>query len=60
MLGATTSGARTNTVSIPPRSEELLPEGQRDWKTGVDLLETCMNTHETSTCVLNHRAFKSY
>ncbi|KDR66379.1 hypothetical protein GALMADRAFT_259456 [Galerina marginata CBS 339.88] len=49
MLGATTSGAIVNPVSIPPRMEELSPQGQRDWKTGVDLLETCMYTHETST-----------
>ncbi|KAL0954028.1 hypothetical protein HGRIS_005182 [Hohenbuehelia grisea] len=49
MLGATTSGARSSTVSVPPRMEELSPQGQRDWKTGVELLETCMYTHETET-----------
>ncbi|PBK72496.1 glycoside hydrolase [Armillaria solidipes] len=49
MLGATTSGAAKRTVSIPPRLEELTPQGQRDWQTGVDLLETCMDTHRTST-----------
>ncbi|KAK0202740.1 glycoside hydrolase, partial [Desarmillaria ectypa] len=49
MLGATTSGAAKRTVSIPPRLEELTPQGQRDWKTGADLLETCMDTHRTST-----------
>ncbi len=52
MLGATTSGAAKRIVSIPPRLEELTPQGQRDWQTGVDLLETCMDTHQTSTYVL--------
>lgn len=51
MLGATTSGAVSGTVSVPPLLEELSPRGQRDWKTGVDLLETCMSTHETATFV---------
>lgn len=49
MLGATTSGARSNSVSVPPLPEELSEQGKRDWKTGVDLLETCMYTHETAT-----------
>jgi hypothetical protein len=49
MLGATTSGARGSVVSIPPRPEELTPQGQRDWKTGAELIETCMETHDTST-----------
>ncbi|KAF8880626.1 glycoside hydrolase, partial [Infundibulicybe gibba] len=49
MLGATTSGALSPKVSIPPKMEELTPHGQRDWKTGVELLETCMYTHQTST-----------
>ncbi|KAK0217773.1 glycoside hydrolase [Armillaria fumosa] len=49
MLGATTSGAAKRNVSVPPRPEELTPQGQRDWQTGVDLLETCMDTHRTST-----------
>ncbi|KAF8878262.1 glycoside hydrolase [Gymnopilus junonius] len=49
MLGATTSGSVVKAISVPPRMEELSERGQRDWKTGVDLLETCMYTHETST-----------
>ncbi|KAF8185316.1 glycoside hydrolase family 47 protein [Mycena galopus ATCC 62051] len=50
MLGATTAGARTpGAVSIPPKMEELTKAGQRDWKTGVDLLEGCMATHQTAT-----------
>ncbi|KAF8904792.1 glycoside hydrolase [Gymnopilus junonius] len=49
MLGATTSGAIIHPVSVPPKMEELSERGQRDWKTGVDLLETCMDTHDTST-----------
>ncbi|TFK39752.1 glycoside hydrolase family 47 protein [Crucibulum laeve] len=49
MLGATTTSSIRNSVSIPPRMDELSPKGQRDWKTGLELLETCMYTHETST-----------
>jgi len=50
MLGATTAGARTRgAVSIPPRMNELTKTGQRDWNTGVELLEGCMATHQTAT-----------
>ncbi|KAF9078021.1 glycoside hydrolase [Rhodocollybia butyracea] len=49
MLGATTTGAMTRTVSVPPEQHELSEEGRRDWQTGKDLLETCMYTHETAT-----------
>ncbi|KAF7974892.1 hypothetical protein HWV62_11037 [Athelia sp. TMB] len=49
MLGATTTGALVNDVSIPPRAGELTPTGLRDWKTGVELIKTCMHTHETAT-----------
>ncbi|KAK7007966.1 alpha-1,2-mannosidase [Favolaschia claudopus] len=50
MLGATTAGARTRgVVSIPPQMNELTKAGQRDWKTGVALLEGCMATHQTAT-----------
>ncbi|KAH7924484.1 glycoside hydrolase [Leucogyrophana mollusca] len=49
MLGATTSGALLHPVSVPPRLEELSEVGKRDWKTGVELVKTCMATHETAT-----------
>ncbi|KAJ6608839.1 glycoside hydrolase [Mycena sp. CBHHK59/15] len=51
MLGATTAGARTphTVVSVPPRLNELSSRGLRDWKTGVALLEGCMDTHRTAT-----------
>ncbi|KAJ7791767.1 glycoside hydrolase family 47 protein [Mycena olivaceomarginata] len=48
MLGATTAGSR-GAVSVPPKMDELTRSGQRDWKTGVELLEGCMATHETAT-----------
>jgi hypothetical protein len=52
MLGATTAGARTRgAVSVPPNMAELTKTGQRDWKTGVELLEGCMVTHQTATQV---------
>ena len=49
MLGAVTSGAYTQPVSIPPRPSELTPRGKRDWQTGQNLIETCMQTHDTAT-----------
>ncbi|KAJ7672728.1 glycoside hydrolase family 47 protein [Mycena rosella] len=49
MLGATTTGALVHPVSIPPRPEELSEAGKRDWKTGVNLIKTCMDTHDTAT-----------
>ncbi|EMD42355.1 glycoside hydrolase family 47 protein [Gelatoporia subvermispora B] len=49
MLGAVTTGAVTQPVSLPPRPEELSPQGQRDWATGIELVETCMRTHDTAT-----------
>jgi mannosyl-oligosaccharide alpha-1,2-mannosidase len=52
MLGATTSGALVDHVSIPPRAEELTGQGERDWLTGVELINTCMATHDTQTYVL--------
>jgi mannosyl-oligosaccharide alpha-1,2-mannosidase len=49
MLGATTSGALVHNVSIPPRTDELTEQGERDWLTGVELIDTCMATHDTQT-----------
>lgn len=49
MLGATTSGAVVNQVSVPPLPNELSPQGKRDWLTGVELIKTCLATHNTQT-----------
>ncbi|KAJ7675805.1 glycoside hydrolase [Mycena polygramma] len=49
LLGATTTGALVHPVSIPPKPEELSEAGKRDWKTGVNLIKTCMDTHSTAT-----------
>ncbi|KAJ7218208.1 glycoside hydrolase family 47 protein [Mycena rebaudengoi] len=49
MLGATTIGALTEKVSIPPKADELSPVGQRDWTTGVGLIETCVDTYRTAS-----------
>ena len=49
MLGATTAGAVVHPVSVPPLPSELTPTGRRDWKTGVELIKTCMATHNTAT-----------
>lgn len=53
MLGATTTGALTETISIPPQEHELTEQGKRDWQTGVALIETCMRTHDTATSVVS-------
>ncbi|KAJ7250853.1 glycoside hydrolase [Mycena haematopus] len=49
LLGATTAGALVRPVSIPPKPEELSEAGKRDWKTGINLIKTCMDTHNTAT-----------
>ncbi|KAG5732498.1 Mannosyl-oligosaccharide 1,2-alpha-mannosidase MNS3 [Termitomyces sp. T112] len=46
MLGATTSGATVSQVSVPPRDEELTEDARRDWKTGMALIETCMDLYK--------------
>ncbi len=51
MLGAIMSESLVEPLSIPPKPEELTAEGRRDWKTGVELIETCMATHQTATSV---------
>ncbi|KAL1757148.1 glycoside hydrolase [Schizophyllum commune] len=49
MLGAVTAEALADNVSVPPRPDELTEAGQRDWLTGVELVKTCMATHDTQT-----------
>ncbi|KIP02174.1 glycoside hydrolase family 47 protein [Phlebiopsis gigantea 11061_1 CR5-6] len=49
MLGATLTGATTHPVSIPPHASQLTREGKRDWINGVELIRTCMKTHDTQT-----------
>ncbi|CAL1694822.1 unnamed protein product [Somion occarium] len=49
MLGAITTGSATGKVSVPPRADELTEQGKRDWLAGVELIETCMRTHDTAT-----------
>ncbi|KAJ3513466.1 hypothetical protein NLJ89_g2936 [Agrocybe chaxingu] len=49
MLGATTTGATGRAVSVPPQPEELNPTAEAEWKLGEELLETCMDTHNTYT-----------
>ncbi len=51
MLGATTTGALFDTISVPPRGQELTLTGLRDWKSGAALIKTCMDTHDTATYV---------
>ncbi|KAF9561604.1 glycoside hydrolase family 47 protein [Agrocybe pediades] len=49
MLGATRTGSLSQSVSVPPRPDELSEKGKRDWKTGSELINTCMHTHDTAT-----------
>lgn len=49
MLGATRTGALVHQVSVPPAVGELSEMGTRDWKTGIELLQTCVHTHDTAT-----------
>lgn len=58
LLGATTAGALVHPVSIPPKPEELSEAGKRDWKTGINLIKTCMDTHSTATYVAHFQTFK--
>lgn len=51
LLGATRSGGLEHDVSVPPRPEELTEVGRRDWTTGIELLRTCIATHDTKTFV---------
>jgi len=47
MLGAVTTGAH-GAVSVPPKSDELTATGNNDWKLGMDLIDTCVDTYESS------------
>ncbi|KAL6307730.1 glycoside hydrolase [Sparassis latifolia] len=49
MLGAVTTGAVVQPVSVPPLAGELSEQGKRDWTAGIELVRTCMKTHETAT-----------
>ena len=51
-MGATTAGALIDHVSTPPLPHELSERAKRDWLTGVELVKTCMATHDTQTYVL--------
>ena len=53
MLGATLTGAHARPVSTPPNAQQLTKQGIRDWINGVELIKTCMKTHDTKTYVLN-------
>ena len=49
MLGATTTESIVSPVSTPPLASELTESGQKDWRLGVELIDTCMDTYETAT-----------
>jgi len=49
MLGATTIESIVSSVSTPPLASELTEAGQNDWRVGTELINTCMDTHETAT-----------
>ncbi|KAF6754190.1 glycoside hydrolase family 47 protein, partial [Ephemerocybe angulata] len=50
MLGAVKSAAfNPDRVSMPPEESELNDYGWKDWKTGKELIKTCLKTHDTAT-----------
>jgi len=53
MLGAVTTDPRVprNRISRPPSPDQLSEHGLRDWKSGSELLKTCLHTHDTATWV---------
>lgn len=51
LLSATRAGSLGEDVSVPPRAEELSDVGRRDWTTGIELIRTCMATHDTKSYV---------
>ncbi|KAF5376947.1 hypothetical protein D9615_007271 [Tricholomella constricta] len=46
MLGATTASADIQPVAVPPIEAQLAAAGRRDWKTGEELIETCVDTYK--------------
>lgn len=60
MLGATRTGSLVHPVSRPPLPEELSETGQRDWRTGAELIKTCMATHDTKTYVFFPSRYAHY
>ena len=57
MLGATATGARVRSVPMPPTASDLSIVGKRDWMTGSQLIETCMDTYDTPTFVIMRLLF---
>jgi len=49
LLGAATTESIVLQVSKPPLASELTESGQKDWKLGIELIDTCMDTYETAT-----------
>ena len=49
--GNTHRGGHSTAHLNTPRLKELAENGRRDWKMGVELIKTCMNTHDTAGCV---------
>ncbi|KAF9007862.1 glycoside hydrolase family 47 protein [Cyathus striatus] len=49
MHGAVTTAATVPKVSVPPLADELTDIGKRDWTTGRELLDTCLETYDTPT-----------
>ena len=57
MLGATATGARVRSVPMPPAASDFSNVGKRDWMTGSQLIETCMDTYDTPTFVITRLLF---
>lgn len=57
MLGATATGAQVRSVPMPPTASDFSNVGKRDWMTGSQLIETCMDTYDTPTFVIMRLLF---
>ncbi|KAG5644118.1 hypothetical protein DXG03_009064 [Asterophora parasitica] len=53
MLGATTASADVYPVDVPPTKLQLSVAGRRDWKTGEELIETCVDTYKNTATGLS-------
>jgi len=47
--GSLLLGATEGRASVPPNFETFMSHDVRDWNTGLELIKTCMMTHETAT-----------
>jgi len=55
--GSLLLGATEGRASVPPDMQKFVSRDARDWDAGVELIKTCMKTHETATGLSPEIAF---